>query len=150
MRARLSKFKVPLLIWLFSSAVLTVGTAQNIVVNGSFEFFNGTVPPPPWNGPFGMFLGINGAADGRNFASVSSTGDYAAQMLLTTPGQTYHLSFAVSGNSAFPGNSVALFKWGGAVAGTTTWIRPNTSGDGSHYNWIYGNFDLLATTSNTE
>jgi hypothetical protein len=97
---------------------------------------------------FGLFIGVPGAADGTNFA-ILDTGYFTVQTLNTTPGSTYHLSFAVSGNSAFPGTSVANFTWDNGPTNTTTWLSPNTPGDGTHYNWVYGNFDLLATSSLT-
>jgi hypothetical protein len=136
----------------FAACVLSAATAKaaigvDIVGNGSFEV-HPSVPPPPWTGSFGLFIGVPGAANGTNFA-ILDTGYFASQTLTTTPGSIYHLSFAVSGNSSFPGTSVAKFNWDDGPTGTTTWLSPNTSGDGTHYNWVYGNFDLTATSGLT-
>ena len=128
-----------------TAARATIGT--DVIVNGSFES-HPSVPPPPWTGSFGLFLGVPGAANGTAFA-ILSTGYFADQTLNTTPGLTYHLSFAVSGNSSFPGTEVAKFTWDGSTTGTTSWTSPYTPGDGTHYNWVYGNFDLVATSSLT-
>ncbi len=145
-------------ILLLASSLFTAGvkaqvayvlSPPNIVQNGSFELFTGTVPPPPWTGTFGMALGFSGAADGRNFADLSSTTYYAAQALATIPGQPYEVSFAVSGNSSFPGLSIVDLGWGGAAVGTTTWVSPYTPGNGLNFNWVYGTFDVVATSSST-
>lgn len=118
--------------------------AQNIVQNGSFESWTAS-----WTGKFGLMLGFDGAADGRNFADISYTGDFAAQTLATTPGQAYQVSFAVSGNSSYPGLSIVQLSWGGSVVGNTTWVSPYTPGNGLNFDWVYGSLDVLATSSST-
>src|SRR5262249_43808095 len=105
-------------ILLLTSGLLSCGLqAQNLVGNGSFEVFSGRLPPAPWTGSFGMALGFDGAADGRNFAGLDQTSSFAAQTLATIPQQSYHISFALSGNSSVPGLSTVEVSWGGSVIG---------------------------------
>ena len=88
---------------------LTGAQAQNLVRNGSFEdgWNNGPVGWG-WTTNIGLSLGVPGAADGSNCAVLY--GDLF-QDLPTAVGQTYHVRFAVSGNSAFPGVSVIGLTW---------------------------------------
>ncbi len=124
---------------------------QNIVQRGSFEFWTGPfpAPPSPWVGNYGLAAGYDGAADGRNFATLTSTTWFAAQTLTTIPSQAYQVTFAVSGNSSFPGLSIVQLSWDGVVVGNTTWISPYTPGDGHNFDWVYGSFDVVATSSST-
>jgi hypothetical protein len=124
-------------------------SSQNIVQNGSFETFSGRLPPPSWTGNFGLGLGFDGAADGRNFADLSQTSYFANQTLATTAGQEYLVTFAVSGNSSLPGLSIMQFSWEGSVVGNKTWTSPNTTGNGLNFDWVYGSFDVVAASSST-
>jgi hypothetical protein len=54
------------------------------------------LPVPSWTGNYGLGLGIEGVAAGRNFAEIINSSDFVAQTLATTPGQVYQVSFAVS------------------------------------------------------
>lgn len=122
---------------------------ENIVRNGSFELEPFGLPPPYWTGSLGLGTGIPGAADGRNVAVFTTTNEYAAQTLLTTAGQAYHLSFAVSGNSKFRAIEIMQVSWGDSVVGNTTWVSPYTPESGLNFDWVYGNFDVVATSSST-
>ena len=119
---------------------------SNIVRNGSFEALTFEYPNY-WTGVFGVNTGI--AADGVTSAAVDFAGEFVAQTLGTVAGQTYHVSFAVSGNSSSPGLSIVQLGWGGSTVGDVTWESPYTPGDGRNFNWQYGNFDLVAASSST-
>jgi PEP-CTERM motif len=121
---------------------------QSVVQNGSFELPFSGWPLAFWTGDFGFCQGCAGA-DGGNFVQIDIPSAFAVQTLTTIPGQLYHVSFAISGNSSFPGQSIVQLSWGGTVAASMAWVSPNTSGNGLNYNWLYGGFDLVATSPST-
>lgn len=116
---------------------------SNIVQNGSFE--------EGWDSPIGwvtygvsMELGMSGAPDGRNWASVLGT---LYQDLPTEAGQLYHLSFAMAGNFNVSDLTIMNVLWGSTAVGTFTW---NPAGHNiNNMGWVYGDIDVVALTSTT-
>src|ERR1051326_436205 len=87
----------------------TFAAAQNIVQHGSFEF--GETGSVGWTGDYGADTLVPWAADGVNFADVTF---FLYQDLVTLPGQSYHLRFAMAGNQNWPGLISLQTLWGGA------------------------------------
>jgi hypothetical protein len=113
----------------------------NLVQNGSFESLSLT----PWTqSGVGIFAGFGGAADGGNFANL---GGYLYQDLVTTPGQTYDLRFAMAGNINWPGLITMNTLWGGNVVAVTTWNPAGHNID--NLGWIHADVTLVANSSLT-
>ena len=99
---------------LLGLATTNVGaTPVNIVINGSFE--DGFAP---WDGLGSLWLGFS-AADGRDFGSVDAFSP-VSQVLLTKPGQQYHIKFAMAG-PASGGTYVAQVFWDDQMLGIGSW-----------------------------
>jgi hypothetical protein len=117
------------------------GIPINLVQNGSFE----SLSLSPWTqSGVGLWMGFGGAADGANFAGIDG---YLYQDLVTTPGQTYDLRFAMAGNINWPGLITMDTLWGGSVVDVTTW---NPAGHNmNNLGWIYSDVTLVASSSLT-
>jgi hypothetical protein len=107
-----------------SSAVLCVFTlhtpalgGNNLVTNGGFEtgnFFGWTVPPnifPPNSGAQLFGIAADGGSDGQFYAVLSSTNlRFISQILPTTAGQDYELTFWMRRPDNFPGTFQVRFE----------------------------------------
>jgi hypothetical protein len=69
------------------------------------------------------------------------------QDLATTPGQIYHLRFALAGNFNISVPTIADVLWGGVNIGSVTW---NPAGHTiNNLGWVWGDFDVTALSSST-
>jgi hypothetical protein len=118
---------------------------QSIVKNGNFAdgWNNG---PVNWGWTTNIGLSNGGGPNGAGIVYLYGT---LFQDLTTKPSLSYHVRFAVSGNSSFPGVSVIGLTWGGDFIGDTSWTSPYTAGDGRNYNWIYGDYTVVADSTST-
>ena len=132
---------------IFCASIAIEAHPQNIVTNGSFEdgWNNGPVGWG-WTTNIALGEGFSGAADGTCEVDLYGT---LFQTLHTTIGQKYEVRYAVSGNSGFPGVSVIGLTWGGHFIGNTTWTSPNTTGNGLNWDWVYGDFTVVADSAST-
>jgi hypothetical protein len=113
----------------------------NLVRNGGFE--EGTTAWE-WTVNFGVGMGFEWAAEGRNFGEAYGT---LAQNLFTTPGQVYHLSLQLAGNFNIIQTSEIVVHWGGSSLAPIVWspIGHSISNPG----WVRADFSLSAISSTT-
>lgn len=116
------------------------GDEPNIVQNGSFE--GGF---PGWSGDLGVDMAVPFAADGSSLARVNS---FIYQDLITMPGQTYHLRFAMAGNPNWPDLITLNTSWNGSLVATTTW-NPVGHSYQTSLGWIFSDINVQASASVT-
>lgn len=113
----------------FASHTPALG-GNNIVTNGSFEtgsYFGWSVPPNiflPNPGAQGFAIGGGGGSDGEYYAALSSTNlRFISQILPTTAGQDYELTFWQRRPSNFP--TLFQVRWEGEVVFHSTAALPD-------------------------
>lgn len=100
--------------------------AQNIVLNGSFEaptFADGFVltetPPTGWTGTSFEFWTNSGAYDGLTFLEMDAYSNTSIfQTLITSPGQSYTLSFAAANRPGIEWGAIEAY-WNNVLAFAT-------------------------------
>jgi hypothetical protein len=137
------------------------GQTTGIVVNGGFE---APVVDAPWAQrlPGSTFGGWTVDNDGQGIVQVATFGSPAAyeggqclelnfyvsggvsQVLATTPGASYRLSFALAGQYFGPDTKHMRIDWNGSELTTLTW-----SWSGSGGAWQLHNFNVTATGPST-
>ena len=150
-------FKVALAFAATSLAFAAPAAAQNIVVNPSFEtnaswnaFNFGYIVNAAHSGVFSIATACIGPA----CTSTYDSGAFFEQLLATTAGQSYDLSFWVAENGG-PTSSFSVF-WNGALVNLTQNPANNTLSNPSNnvfgtQNWVQFSFlNLLAPTNSTE
>jgi hypothetical protein len=128
---------------IFATLVLEA-TAQNIVINGSFESAGTTLAGWSSTEGYGWESVTTTAADGQTFAIISGN---LYQDLPTVPGQVYRLRYAVAGNPGFQGFTPLETFWGGNFVTTT--LFDTTGHSNENLGWIYVTNNLTATASTT-
>ena len=118
----------------------------NLVNNGSFENFTGDWNSVGWEWTDNLVLdiGMQDAADGRNFADIYGT---IFQTISTVPGTEYEFRFALSGDFNISQSQTLNALWGNTTIGSLTW----SPGGHDIYNmgWVWGDFHVFATTPTT-
>jgi hypothetical protein len=132
--------KIPL--WLLLAFLAPQATAQNIVVNGSFESYG--PPLSAWSTTESYNVDNTDPADGLLFAMLTGN---LYQDLPTVPGQVYQLRYAVAGWPLHQGLTTLQTYWGGTLVATT--IFDTTGHSNENLGWIYVTNNVLATASPT-
>ena len=148
--------------YILASALLaTFGAAhaQNVITNGSFEDRSSAVAP----GELGRFTSFKGwsssndvivhdadgagtAFDGFDFVTLSPSSVLTQSNIATTAGQSYTLSYAVSGAAGTGAtNNVLNFSWDGTVTRVPGIDATSASGNV----WTTYTFNVQGTGSDT-
>lgn len=150
-------------------AVAGGASAQNLIVNGGFN--NGDVDGPPggfqflntgsnaingWSILGGSVDWIRGYwqsadADGYSIDLNGGSAGILAQTINTVAGQTYDLSFSLSGNpDAFRGETrIAIIGAGGTTIGTSTYDL-TAANSRANMLWATETYSFVATGATTE
>lgn len=135
------KTRILILLETATTALASIGQ-ENIVNNGGFEQGH-----RGWDYTYNwaVWSGFPNAPDGRNWGEVYGT---LFQDLTTTPGQQYHLRFALAGNRNVPDLATIGVFWGGNNIGAVSW-NPSGHTDIGSLGWVWSEFDVTATTTTT-
>ncbi|HEY2952269.1 MAG TPA: hypothetical protein VGK40_06795 [Verrucomicrobiae bacterium] len=136
-----------MVILLLTNQMVSPARAQNLVQNGSFEFFS-SVPfsMPPWGFVnISLCVGFLNAPDGRNWATLGSV----YQDISTQPGQSYLLSFAAACDAYNQPLADIAAVWAGndALVVTTQPLPPENPGVGRYDQLVWEHFSTTVVAS---